>query len=309
MLIVSLPPVHQEDLLKEIITHPCVGAVRYNTGMSSAYSSEEVVQRIQKLAGPLGKPVWIDLKGRQLRVIEWANLPYGPIVLNHRVKVKFPAKVCFRGDDCCELKKVVDGNKLYVDPLPKAPVGRGQSVNILSEKLEVEGGLLPLDHEYIDVAVQNGVFNFMLSFVEGWENILELEDVLGKYRSKVKICLKIESQAGLDFVNKKYVLMPKDYRLMAARDDLMIQIGVFNVMNALKTIIIKDPTAICASRLMLGLEKGEVSMSDISDLELMKKLGYKDFMLSDGISREHFEAAIQAWGEWKKCKGLKVGPD
>src|SRR3989344_3189186 len=309
MLIVSLPPVHQEDLLKKIITHPCVGAVRYNTGMGSAYPPSEVLQRIQKHALPLCKPVWVDLKGKQLRVVEWANLPYGPIVLNHSIKVKLPARVYFRGDDSCELKEVVNGTEIFVDPLPKAPVGRGQSVNILSEKLEVEGGLLPLDYEYIEAALKEGVFNFMLSFVEDWKNILELEDVLGKYRSKVKICLKIESQAGLDFVNKKYVLMPKDYRLMAARDDLMIQIGVFNVMNALKTIIIKDPTAICASRLMLGLEKGEVSMSDISDLELMKKPGYKDFMLSDGISREHFEAAIQAWGEWKKCKGLKVGPD
>ena len=275
-----------------------MGAVRYNTGMSSAYSPREVIQRIQNLARPLNKPVWIDLKGRQLRVIEWANLPYGPIVLNHRVKVKLPAKVCFRGDDCCELKKVVDGNKLYVDPLPKAPVGRGQSVNILSEKLEVEGGLLPLDHEYIDVAVQNGVFNFMLSFVEGWNNILELEDALGKHCSKSTICLKIESQAGLDFVFQNDASLLKGYRLMAARDDLMIQIGILNMIKSLNMIVNKDPNAICASRLLIGLESGSVSMADVSDLEYMLSLGYKDFMFSDGISREHFPAAIKFWKEW-----------
>src|SRR3989338_6693688 len=154
MLIASLPPVHQDGLLREIINHPIVDAVRYNTGMDSAYDPYETLRRISDLAGPLNKPVHVDLKGRQLRVIEWANLPYGPIILNHRVKVQLPAKVFFRGDATCVLKEVVDGNKLYVDPLPKAPVGRGQSVNILSEKLEVEGGLLPLDHEYIDVAVQ-----------------------------------------------------------------------------------------------------------------------------------------------------------
>lgn len=298
MLIVSLPPVHQEDLLKEIITHPCVGAVRYNTGMSSAYPPVEVIQRIQKLAEPLGKTIWIDLKGRQLRVIEWANLPYGPIVLNHRVKVKLPAKVCFRGDDCCELKEVVDGNKLYVDPLPKAPVGRGQSVNILSEKLEVEGGLLSLDYEYIDVAVQNRVFNFMLSFVEGWDNILELEDALGKHRSKSTIYLKIESQAGLDFVFQNDISLLKGYRLMAARDDLMIQIGILNMNKSLNMIIKKDTKAICASRILMSLESGSVSMADVSDLEYMLSLGYKDFMLSDGISREHFPAAIKFWEEW-----------
>ena len=62
MLIVSLPLVHQESLLKEIITHPCVGAVRYNTGMSSAYKPLETIRRIQKYAAPLRKPVFIESK-------------------------------------------------------------------------------------------------------------------------------------------------------------------------------------------------------------------------------------------------------
>lgn len=305
MLIVSLPQVHQEDLFREIITHPCVGAVRYNTGMSSAYEPCEVIRHIQEYAAPLHKPVWIDLKGKQLRVVEWANLPNGPIVLNHRVKVQMPAKVYFRGDDCCELKEVIDGNKIYVDPLPKAPVGRGQSVNILSIKLEIEGGLLPLDHDYIKAALQEGIANFMLSFVESWDDVRELENALGKYVSKSKICLKIESQVGLDFVERIGTnLLGTSYQLMAARDDLMIQIGLYNMTNALKTIIQIDPKTICASRFLMGLETGDVSMADISDLEYMRQLGYRDFMLSDGISREHFPAAIKFWQEWVESKKI-----
>ena len=61
MLIVSLPPVHQEDLLKEIITHPSVGAVRYHTGMRLAYLPREGIQRIKNLGRPLKKPVLVDL--------------------------------------------------------------------------------------------------------------------------------------------------------------------------------------------------------------------------------------------------------
>lgn len=302
MLIVSLPPVHQEDLLKEIITHPYVGAVRYNTGMSSAYEPREVIRRIQVYARPLNKPVWVDLKGKQLRVIEWANLPEGPIVLNHRIKVRMPAKVYFRGDDCCNLKEVIHGTKIYVDPLPKAPVGRGQSVNIISSKLEIEGGLLPLDHAYIEGGFAEGVTNFMLSFVESLADVDELENALGKYIFKSKICLKIESQAGVNFVNKTSFSMLQPYRLMAARDDLMIQIGGSNMLRVLKFIAKTDSNAICASRLFLGLETGAVSMADISDFELMKLLGYRDFMLSDGISREHFSDFI---GFWQEYNGLK----
>ena len=96
-------------------------------------------------------------------------------MLNHRIKVQMPAKVCFRGDDCCDLKEVVDGTKIYVHPLPKAPVGQGQAVNILSARREIEGGLLPLDYAYIKAALEEGIASFMLSFVESLDDVRELE--------------------------------------------------------------------------------------------------------------------------------------
>ena len=311
MLIASLPPVHQDTLLKEIITDLRIGGVRYNTGVSSAYGPREVIQRIQEYAAPLRKPIFIDLKSKQLRVVEWANLPEGPIVINHRVKVQLPAQVYFRGDDCCyELKSVVEGMKIYVDPLPKSPVGRGQAVNILSAKLEVEGGLLPSDCEYIEAALQEGVTNFMLSFVESMDDVYELENVLGRRVSKPEICLKIESRSGIDFISRTDSAILRNYRLVAARDDLMVQIGVHSMPKALKTIIKKDPKAICASRLLMGLETAAgASMADISDLEYMKILGYRSFMLSDGISREHFATAMEFWKKYTSKDGSKNNPE
>ncbi|MBI2030175.1 hypothetical protein HYT05_00990 [Candidatus Kaiserbacteria bacterium] len=307
MLISSLPPVHQAGLLKAIIENPTVEAVRYNTGMSSAYSPYETIKRIKALADPAKKPVYIDLKGRQLRVIEWANLPEGPILLNHRIQVELPADVYFRGDDRCALREVVRGNEIYVDPLPKAPVGRGQSVNIISKNLTVEGGLLDLDHEYIKAGLNQGITNFMLSFVESKENVEELEEAIARhsYGSKsiddCKVVFKIESQAGVEFVGRlerKNFVDESPYRLMAARDDLRIEIGLLNVMEALKLITDRDPEAICASRLLLGLERGDVSLADLSDIEYMRLIGYKHFMLSDEISREHSEKAFAFWQEY-----------
>jgi pyruvate kinase len=305
MLIVSLPPVHQEKLLREIIANPNVGAVRYNTGVRSAYDPRETLQRILKFTAPHGKPLYVDLKGRQLRVTEWANLPEGPIMLNHRIKVSLPAKVYFRGDDCCELKEVVSGKEIFVDPLPKYPVGRDQAVNILADNLEIEGGLLPLDRAYIEAALKEGIARFMLSFVESLEDVRELEDAILQYwgRSKpfgkYELVLKIESNKGVEFVREAAPALLSPYRLEAARDDLMIQIGVHKMPDALRIISQKDENAICASRLLMGLETGEVSMADISDLEYMRHLGYKTFMLSDGISREHFPAAMQFWQAYR----------
>jgi pyruvate kinase len=306
MLISSLPPVHQDKLLKRMIENRYVDAVRYNTGMSSAYEPQETVQRIQSIAKPLGKPVYIDLKAKQLRIIEWANLPEGPIILNHPINVGSPARVYFRGDnDRCRLCKVVDGTKIYVDPLPKNPVGRGQSVNIVAKKMSIERGLLDLDREYIEVAIAEGITRFNLSFTESWDDVQELEEVIVHTRGskplrEYEIDLKIESRAGVEFVTSagKKLFRSNHYRLMAARDDLMIQVGGCEMPDALKKIIKADPNAICASRLLLGLETGGVSLADISDLEYMRLLGYKHFMLSDGISRNHFQSALAFWKKY-----------
>jgi hypothetical protein len=304
MLIVTLPQVHEEKLLQDIISHPVVGALRYNTGMDSAYSPSETLAKILEYTTFHRKPLYVDLKGRQLRVQEWATLPYGPIVLNHRIKVDLPAKIFFRVDDCCEIKEVVDGRKIYVDPLPRYPVGRGQSVNVLGENLRIEGTFSMNDYEYLKAALEANVRRFMLSFVESMDDIREFEEALsqrngGKLPGAYELILKIESQKGIDFVKKEPKRTFKRFHLMAARDDLMIQIGAFAMLEALQTIIVKDPEAICASRLLLGLEHGgEISMADISDIWLMRQMGYKRCMLSDGISRKHFEKAAAFWKEY-----------
>lgn len=300
MLIVSLPPVYLEKLMIDIISHPLVDAVRYNTGMDSPLSPKKTMSFVVQRANKFKKTLYVDIKGKQLRIVKWASPPYGPIILNHKVKAFPPAKVYFRGDDCCELK-AVKGNKIYVDPLPKYAVGQGQAVNIVGKNVEVEDGLTNYDYEYVRAALDNDIHQFMLSFVDSFEYIGELEEVIGNHPAaeEHKIVLKIESQKGLDFaLNESKSL--RDYQLMAARDDLMIQLGLMKTHKALAGIVSEDPEAICASRLLMGLEQtGSATLADISDLQLMHMIGYKHFMFSDGISRNHFKEAIQIWQEFK----------
>lgn len=316
MIIVSLPPVHHEQLLRDIITHPSVNAVRYNTGMDSAYPPAETLAKILELTSALGKPLYVDLKGQQLRIVEWATFPNGPIVLNHDIDIEFPATVFFRGDDACVLKEVVDKRKIYVDPFPKHPVGRGQAVNILAKRIAVNGYFTENDDRYISAAVALGITRFMLSFVESTDYIAEFQKKLcstvalrdggapdDAQTPKHELVLKIESAAGVEFVRNTEPGLLGTCQLMAARDDLMIQIGGINMLEALRVIIEKDALAICASRLLLGLaETGAVTAADISDLRLMQIAGYRRFMFSDGISARHFSDAIAFWDAyWEAC--------
>ncbi len=310
MLIVTLPQVHQTELLKSIIEDPGVGAVRYNSGTRSAFSPKETIRRVQRLARAAGKPLYVDLKGKQLRVTEWANLPDGPILLNHKIEVELPAKVYFRNDEGYELREVVNGDEIFVDPIPQKPVGRGQAVNILAKKLVIKGHLLDADYMYIKAALAEGVTRFMLSFVESWDDIKDLEEAIAAYSpgktpvSDYSIVCKIESEAGLDFVQKtkREEFQRERYQLMAARDDLMVHIGAKEMPDALRLIIDRDRQAICASRLLMGLEQGAVSMADVSDIELMRLIGYHHFMLCDNISREHSKEALGFLQEYDALK-------
>ncbi|KAF0249155.1 MAG: hypothetical protein FD167_1438 [bacterium] len=302
MLIATLPAVHQERLLTQIIQHPLVNEVRYNTGAVSAYSPKETLMRILALTEHYEKRLWVDLKGRQLRITEWAVPNYGKIVLNHEIEVDYPAKVYFRGNDFSELK-VVRGNVIYVDPPPRYAVGSGQAINIHSDNLRIKGYFTPEDLEYIVAASELGVNSFMLSFVETTSDITGFQTLWQKHSfdSNVNIVLKIESPKGLGFINQFEVNSIPNCTLMAARDDLMINIGQnkAKILLALEQIIKRDPKAIVASRIFAGLENGgTVSMGDLADLALMQKLGYSRFMLSDGICNQYFDKAIQAWEDF-----------
>lgn len=292
MLFATLPAIHEQDLLEEMVAHPSVDAVRYNTGQISPYSAEETIERLVSLTEEHSKDLWIDLKGRQLRITHWAYpRDGGRITLNHSIEVEQPAWMYFRGETRSQIREV-QGNVVWVDPPPRNAVGEGQAVNIEAARLQIDGYLIDSDRRYLDASAVHGVDQFMLSFVEQEADLDEVRSEFGP--DNPNFILKIESAAGVDFVRSS-----SGHRLMAARDDLLINVGPRSILGALEQIIQQDPDAICASRLFSSLERRpQVSMSDISDLELMRKMGYRHFMLSDGICRYHFRPAIEAWEQF-----------
>ncbi|HEY4507195.1 MAG TPA: hypothetical protein VJH71_03525 [Candidatus Paceibacterota bacterium] len=302
MLIATLPPVHLEGLIEEIVAHPLVGGVRYNLGAYSAFSPKETLERILSHTKEHGKKFWLDIKGRQLRINRWTMAGLGRAELNHSVAVDLPARVYFRGGDWCDIK-MIKGNVIYFDSLPKYALGEGQALNIVGENLEIDGYLTEDDLEYLSAAGPLGIKNYMLSFVEGDQDVADVEEILGPHFdwTELEMVLKIESPEGMKFVellSSKEIY--KGYRFMAARDDWFVNTTPKpKILKDLKELVRVDPNAILASHIFGGLEKsGLVSMADYSDLYLMRQFGYRNFMLSDGVSIRHFDKAILAWQEF-----------
>jgi pyruvate kinase len=272
-IIATLPP--YVDHRSAIIAHPAVDELRFNTASPLAERRRDTLMRLKRECGD--KRLWIDLKGRQLRIAKFAYLPYAYVELTHRIRVITPTEVRFR--DCVSrIVEVVDGNKLILDGRPVRVVGEGEPINILDPSLEVDGYLTESDREYVEEAARLGLHDFMLSFAERDGDVEELRAI----DPKARIVAKIESMRGLDWMLDR----PRGVHLMAARDDLYVNMGdePGAIIEALREIRASDHKAIVASRLLESLEQSpRPSLTDITDVRHMWDLGYRAFMLSDSV--------------------------
>lgn len=263
-----------------VVEAPIIRGLRYNIGCQTPWSPHETVNRVLAAVG--SKELWLDLKGGQLRVDRWSIPPEGQIILNHRIiKLGLPAQILFRHDD--EWLNIADyeGNEIFVDPVPGKVIGQGQAANIRTSELVLDGYLTEKDVEYVEAGCQAGIHRFMLSYVEKESDIASVLDL----DPKAKIVAKIETLKGLDFVRENYASYNREVRLLAASDDLYINISKEeNMLDALYLIVQADDEAIAASRLFLSLQNADKpELGDLSHYRLLQAMGYKSFMLSDGL--------------------------
>jgi len=289
-LIATLPNLANEEKVRKVLACPQIAEARYNIGSASFMTPFETVALLNEISAEYSKKIWLDIKGRQLRITRWADPQYEAIELNHNINVVYPAKIYFRNGEHSNIMQV-KGNRVLVDPLPREALGAGQSVNILAKDLEIEGYLTEQDITYLQAAGQQGFNNIMASFVEKDEDLSEILSII----PKAEIVSKIESLKGVEFISSSKV-----GNLMAARDDLYIQAGQDKrMLKHLEIIIQKDSNAICASRIFSSLERqSTVNFADYSDLTLMQNMGYKRFMFCDNICNYHFEKAVAAWKDF-----------
>jgi len=294
MLITTLPSADNLGLIEKMYSCPEIGGARYNVGIRTSLDVAHALARVKDVADRYSKKLWIDLKGRQLRIAKWADPTYGDIELNHEIEVELPAKIFFRGNDSSNIV-YVRANRIFVNPDPKYAVGQGQAVNVIGDNLRIKGDFLSeLDKEFVEVGRNLGIHDYMASFFHGSADAREIK----KIDPEARIVMKIEDISGLEYVGRHY--SKEKGNLMAACDDLMINIGKnkTRMIQALELIVNRDSGAIAASHLFTSLLNGCLSLTDISHLKLLCDMGYRNFMLSDSVSHKHFEEAVKLWKDF-----------
>lgn len=280
--IVTIPP--YANFIEEVARHPIVRGLRLNTVMPLREGPGEALDRLSKF----GQPLWVDLKGRQLRVVGAAIPPYTEVMLSHAIKLQTPTIAFFSdGNESAEVV-AVDGHRLILGDGVRRLIGPGESVNIPHASLEVEGTLTDTDRSYLAAMQERGLDKVMLSFVEKPGDIDEVKGLL----PQADLVLKIESQRGLAFAVQNQARLG---RLMAARGDLYVEmIRPHRMPAALRQVIRADPQAIVASRIFDSLAYLPTPTSaDISDVAYLVSLGYRTFMLGDNICQRR-DSVIEA---------------
>ena len=270
--IVTAPP--YAPFLEEVARHPLVCGLRLNTVMPLKEGPAEALARLSGL----GQPLWVDLKGRQLRVVGAAIPPYTEVRVSHRLRVPTPVDAFFSDGDEHARIAAVDGDRLILEDGPRRLIGPGESVNIVHPALEIEGTLTETDRAYLAAMRDVGLTQVMLSYVERPADVEEVRALL----PGAEVLLKIESQRGLAFARRHGATHG---RLMAARGDLYVEVlRPHRIVSALREIIAADPAAVVASRLFDSLARYPVPESaDIGDVAFLLSLGYRTFMLGDQV--------------------------
>lgn len=270
--IVTTPP--YATFLDEVSRHPLVCGFRLNTVMPLRGGPVEVLERLHAF----GQPLWVDLKGRQLRVVGAAIPPYTEIRLSHPIRVETPVDAFFSDGNEHARVAAVNGDRLILEDGPRRLIGPGESVNIVHPSLKIEGTLTETDRAYLAAMREAGLRRVMISYVESPADVEEVRDLL----PGAEVMLKVESQRGLEYARK---YGSSHGRLVAARGDLYVEVlRPHRVIGALRDIITADPEAVVASRIFDSLGHIPVPVSaDIGDAAFLLSLGYRTFMLGDVV--------------------------
>ena len=270
--ITTVPP--YATFIDELAKHPVVCGFRLNTVMPFKGGPLEALKHLVAF----GQPLWVDLKGRQLRVVGAAVPPYTEVRVSHPIRVETPVDAFFSDGDECVRVMAVDGDRLILEDGPRRLVGPGESVNIVHPSLVIEGTLTETDRAYLQAMRELALTKVMLSYVESPSDVEEVERLL----PGAEVMLKIESQKGLAYAREHG---DTQGRLVAARGDLYVEVlRPHRIVGALGDIIKADPDAVVASRIFDSLAYGPVPASaDIGDVAFLLSLGYRTFMFGDAV--------------------------
>ena len=214
--------------------------IRINTAHQDEESTLRVIENVRKVSDKI--PFLLDTKGPEVRTticdgtvelvkgqqIKIVGEP-GISTTSSCISVSYEdfaddvppgSKIMIDDGDLELVVKSRDGKTLMCEVMNDASIGSRKSVNVPNVRINLPS-LSPKDRSYIKFAIENDIDFIAHSFVRSARDIKDIQEILDRHNSKIKIIAKIENQEGVD--NLKEIL-EHAYGIMVARGDLAIEI-------------------------------------------------------------------------------------
>ena len=142
-----------------------------------------------------------------------------------------------------------------------------KSVNVPNASFNLPS-LSDKDREYIQFAIDNDLDFIAHSFVRNKKDVHDIQEMLDKSNSEIKIIAKIENSEGVDNIDE---ILEHVYGIMVARGDLAIEIPYEKIPGIQKKLINKcieyrKPVIIATQMLHSMIENPRPTRAEVSDI-------------------------------------------
>ncbi|MDR0296202.1 MAG: pyruvate kinase [Prevotellaceae bacterium] len=124
------------------------------------------------------------------------------------------------------------------------------------------------DREFIQWAIENDIDFIAHSFVRSKHDVMEVQDILDKEKSHIKIIAKIENQEGVDHIDE---ILTHSYGIMVARGDLGVEIPAEKIPVIQRKLVdkgrlLKKPVIIATQMLHSMIVHSRPTRAEVSDV-------------------------------------------
>lgn len=272
------PSSKDKEILRKMIENG-IDVVRINLKHASHETCKDIINKINDLNRKLNTSiaVMLDTRGPEVRIGKFVDghaylkkdskiRIYMNEIMGDSTKfsVNYPNLIhdvkydtILKLDDGLVELKVLDkgDNYLLCQVLNDGLISDNKGMNIPNIHLNIPF-LSDIDKEDIKFACENNVDFIALSFVESYENILEVNDLLINYgNDHIGIIAKIENEKAFEDIDD---IIRISEGIMIARGDLGVEVPLENVPGMQKTIIkkchIAGKVSIVATELLSSME-------------------------------------------------------
>ncbi|MDD3078602.1 MAG: pyruvate kinase [Paludibacter sp.] len=146
-------------------------------------------------------------------------------------------------------------------------LGSRKSVNVPGVRINLPS-LTERDKQNILFAIENDIDFIAHSFVRNRQDVLDIQEILDKHNSSIKIIAKIENQEGVDNIDE---ILEVAYGVMVARGDLGIEVPQEKIPGIQRRLIrkcvqAKRPVIVATQMLHTMIKNPRPTRAEVTDI-------------------------------------------